>query len=110
MIFLLISLHMQDSCTMWRDERMPIMPSWENYVCEVIIREVIMPTNRQGLHTPFVSPYVNVAVSGGDGALVRKLAFSGGCASGLVKKCKVHTLELCVVSMAITMHVKCHHS
>ena len=32
--------------------------------------------------SPFVSPYVNVEVSGGDGALVKKLAFSGGCASG----------------------------
>ena len=32
--------------------------------------------------SPFVSPYVNVEVSGGDGALVRKLAFSGECASG----------------------------
>ena len=32
--------------------------------------------------SPFVSPYVNVKVSGGDGALVRKLAFSGGCANG----------------------------
>ena len=32
--------------------------------------------------SPFDSSYVNVEVSGGDGALVRKLAFSGGCASG----------------------------
>ena len=30
----------------------------------------------------FVSQYVNVEVSGGDGALARKLAFSGECASG----------------------------
>ena len=29
----------------------------------------------------FVSPYVNVEVSGSDGALVKKLAFSGECAS-----------------------------
>ena len=41
--------------------------------------------------SPFVLPNVKVEVSGGDVALVRKLAFSGGCASGLVKKCKVHT-------------------
>ena len=60
--------------------------------------------------SPSVSPYVNVEVSGGDGALVRKLAFSGGCASGLVNKCKVHTHWNCVVSIAITMHVKCNHS
>ena len=40
---------------------------------------------------------VNVEVSGGDGALVRKLAFSGGCASVLVKKCKVHTRWNCVL-------------
>ena len=41
--------------------------------------------------SPFVSPYVNVAVSGGySGALVRKFAFSGGSTSGLVKKYKVH--------------------
>ena len=46
--------------------------------------------------SPFVSPYVNVEVSGGDGAHVRKLAFSGGCASGLVKNCKVHTHWNCV--------------
>ena len=46
--------------------------------------------------SPFDSPYVNVAVSGGDGALVRKLAFSGGCASGLVKKCKEHAHWNCV--------------
>ena len=32
--------------------------------------------------SPFVSPYANVEVSGGDGALVRKLVFSGECASG----------------------------
>ena len=32
--------------------------------------------------SPFVSPYVNVEVSCGDGALVRKFAFSGECASG----------------------------
>ena len=41
--------------------------------------------------SPFVSPYVNVAVSGGEGALARKLAFSGGCSSGLAKRCKRHT-------------------
>ena len=41
---------------------------------------------------------VNVAVSGGGGALVRKLVFSGGCATGLVKKCKVHTHWNCVWS------------
>ena len=46
--------------------------------------------------SPFVSSYVNVAVCGGDGALVRKLAFSGGCTCGLVKKCKVHTHWNCV--------------
>ena len=37
--------------------------------------------------SPFVSPYVNVEVSGGDKStcnlqVVRKPAFSGGCASG----------------------------
>ena len=31
--------------------------------------------------SPFVSPYVSAEVSGGDGAHVSKLAFSGGCAS-----------------------------
>ena len=39
---------------------------------------------------------VNVEVSGGDGALVGNLAFSCGCASGLVKKCKVFTDWNCV--------------
>ena len=45
--------------------------------------------------SPFVSPYVNVEVSGGDGALVRKLAFSSECASEEMQG--AHTLEVCGV-------------
>ena len=47
----------------------------------------------------FVSPYVNVEVSGSDGALVRKLAFSGRCPSGLVKNARcTHTGTVCSVN------------
>ena len=47
--------------------------------------------------SPFLSPYVNVAVSGGGGgALAQKLAFSDECASGLVKKYKLHIHWNCV--------------
>ena len=46
-----------------------------------------------------VSPYVNVVVSGDGGALVRKLAFGGGCASELVMKCWcTHTRTVCGIN------------
>ena len=58
---------------------------WQSVLAVVQLR-ASLPFKLAGFSTntlsPFVSPYVNVEVSGGDGALVRKLAFSGECASG----------------------------
>ena len=49
---------------------------------------------------------VNVEV-GGDGALIRKVVDVPGVSEEMQG---AHTLELCVVSIAITMHVICNHS
>ena len=71
---------------------------WQSLLAVVHLRSSLPLAGSVPIPYHHLSHYnnVNVEVSGGDGALVRKLAFSGGCASGLVKKCKVHTHWNCV--------------